>query len=169
MTEQKTKLSPARIHRIRCQGYINFTNEQVAQFAWGNRIAFILCSVLLFLGIVTANIPILIGLLSLSVLSLLLPYHPFDYIYNYWLRKPMKRPKLPPRANQLKFACAVAIAWIGLHIFLFYNGYMLAGYTSGGAMLFVTLLVSTTDFCIPSTVHNFLFKVKIERRGGNVS
>jgi hypothetical protein len=167
MKKQESKLSPTRIHRIRCQGYQNFTDKEVAQFAPGNRVTFILCSVLLITGVVTANIPILAGLMSLSVLALILPYHPFDYIYNYGLRKPMKGPKLPPRANQLKFACAVALVWIGLHIYLFYNGYMLAGYISGGAMSFVTLLVSTTDFCIPSAIHNFLFRVKIEPSGGN--
>ena len=155
-------LSKKRIHRIKCQGYSGYSDEEVSALAYGNRVTFVLCSAILLVGVVLGSIPILASLMALSVLSLILPYHPFDYVYNYILRGPLGRPKLPRRGAQLKFACAIAIVWIGSQIYFFYNQQMLAGYISGGSMFIVPLLVSTTDFCIPSNIYNAIFKVKIE-------
>lgn len=155
-------LSQTRIHRIKCQGYSGYSDTEISSLAYGNRVTFVLCSAILFVGVSMGSIPILASLMGLSVLSLFLPYHPFDYIYNHILRGPLSKPKLPRRGAQLKFACTIAIVWIGSQIYFFYNQQMLAGYISGGSMLIVPLLVSTTDLCIPSNIYNAIFKVKIE-------
>lgn len=155
-------LSEKRIHRIKCQGYSGYSTTEISALAFGNRFAFILCAVLLFIGIALASIPILFTLMGLSFLAIILPYHPFDYFYNYVLRYRLNKPKLPGRSSQLRFACSIAIAWIAVHIYFFYNGQMLAGYLSGGTMLCIPILVSATDYCIPSMIYNFLFKIKIE-------
>ena len=97
----------------------------------------------------------------IAFFGIILPYHPFDYIYNGLLSKPMSKPKLPPRSKQLKFACKIAVFGIASIIFLFYTGLTLAGYIAGGLLFFVAFLVSTTDICIPSIIYNFIFKVKI--------
>ncbi|NRA10782.1 MAG: DUF4395 family protein [Crocinitomicaceae bacterium] len=155
-------LSEKRIHRIKCQGYSGYSTTEISALAFGNRFAFILCAVLLCIGVALANIPILLTLMGLSFLAIVLSYHPFDYIYNNVLRGPLNKPRLPHRSPQLKFACSIAIGWIAVHIYFFYNGQMLAGYISGGTMLIVPMLASSIDFCIPSTIYNYLFKIKIE-------
>jgi len=95
-----------------------------------------------------------------AFLGVILPYHPFDYIYNHLLRGMLGKPKLPPRSKQLKFACVVATLWLIVTTYLFYAGLATAGYVVGGLLVSVAFIVSTTDFCIPSMIYNFIFKVK---------
>ncbi|MFT7548454.1 MAG: hypothetical protein ACI9VI_002299 [Candidatus Azotimanducaceae bacterium] len=159
---QDNNLSSSRIHRIKCQGYCGYSDEQISELAFGNRISFILSTILLFVGVATANITILTILMVITFLAIILPNNPFDYIYNNLLSKMMNKAQLPPRSKQMKFTSTLATIWIGLHIYLFYSGYTTAGYISGGAMLCIPLVVCLTDFCLTSYIYNFLFKVKIE-------
>lgn len=161
MRNSPTLISSSRINRIKAQGYCNYSDANLSELAFGNRFAYIICSIILLIGVTTANIPILATLMIISLFGVILPYHPFDNIYNHLLRGVVNKPKLPPRSKQLKFACTIATIWIGIHIYLFYVGLTIAGYVSGGLMFSITLLVSTTDFCIPSTIYNLLFKVQV--------
>lgn len=154
------KTSKSRIERIRAQGYQYVCSDlEVSELAFGNRFAYILCSLILIYGIVTANIPILSIMLVIAFLGVVLPNHPFDYIYNYVLRNIMKKPKLPPRSKQLKFACSIATLFLISTVYLFYSGYILAGYIVGSLLIFSAVLVSSTDICIPSILWNKIFKI----------
>ncbi|RKD85073.1 DUF4395 family protein [Mangrovibacterium diazotrophicum] len=155
-------LSKARIYRIKCQGFSGYSDEDVSQLAFANKFPVVICATLLAIGVALASIPILSFLLLVSFLSLILPYNPFDYLYNFGVRKLINKPFLPPRSRQFKFACTLATLWISLHIFLFAMGYTTAGYISGGLMFCVPFLVATIDLCIPSMIYNYLFNVKIE-------
>ena len=145
-------LSPTRIKRIRAQGYQSHSDQEIRELAIGNRFAYQLCTSFLAIGIFFANIPLLLTMMSIAFMSIILPYHPFDYIYNLGLSKLMNKPALPPRSVQLKFACSMATLNIGLIVYLFYSGMMMAGYILGALFLVVALLVSTIDFCIPSII-----------------
>lgn len=154
-------LSEHRIKRLKAQGYAHCSNQEISAFAFGNRFAYVICASLVAIGVITANIPILLVLILVAFGAVILPYHPFDYIYNFPVRQWLKKPKLPPRSRQLKFACIVAIFCLSATIASFYFGYLLLGYSIGGLLLLVALIVITTDFCIPSTIYNFLFGIKI--------
>jgi hypothetical protein len=97
---------------------------------------------------------------TVAFMSIVLPYHPFDYIYNHLLSKPMNRPPIPPRSIQLKFACGMATSFILLTMYLFAAGHTLAAYLVGGQLIFVATLVGTIDFCLPSVIFNYLFRRK---------
>jgi len=163
MENKKTDLSQTRIYRIKEQGYLRYSNNEIASFAFGNRFAYIICSTLVGIGVATANVPLLSFMAMIAFGGIVLPYHPFDYIYNYILRKSLGKPKLPPRSRQLKFACILATLWLVGTILLFHNGYTTAGYIIGALLFFVAFTVSTFDLCIPSIIYNFLFRVKIEK------
>jgi uncharacterized protein DUF4395 len=160
MKNESMQLSLIRENRIRAQGYFSQTSEKVNQLAFGNKFAYKLCTTILILGIITSNIYALVFINLVAFLAVVLPYHPFDYIYNGLLAKSMNKPKLPPRSNQLKFACAVATPWIGGTIFLFYTEQMTAGYVLGSVLALVALSVSLLDLCIPSIIYNKLFLKK---------
>ncbi|WP_167616778.1 DUF4395 family protein [Maribellus sediminis] len=162
MEKTQTPLSAKRIYRIKCQGFTAYSDEEITQLAFANRFPMIICLILLGVGVALANIPVLVVLLVVSVLSIVLPYHVFDYLYNHWLRHKMNKPKLHPRSNQLKFACFLATSWTAVNIYLFATGHTTAGYISGAAMFCVPLLLTTTDYCIPSKIYNFLFRIKIQ-------
>jgi hypothetical protein len=162
MKKELPLLSDRRLHGIRTQGYCNYSDENLTELAFGNRFAYYTCSFFLLIGVISANIEILGAMMVVSILGILLPNHPFDYIYNIFLSKPMNKPKLPHRSKQLKFACTVATIWLAATIYLFYTGLTIAGYISGGLLFFVAFLVSTTDICIPSLIYNSLFKYEVK-------
>jgi hypothetical protein len=158
--EQKSnqnQLSEKRIYRIREQGYIFQTDAEIRELAYGNRFAYRICVTLVIFGVAFANIPVLSIMMAVAFLGLVLPNHPFDYIYNLVLCKKMNKPELPPRSRQLKFACAIATLFLGLTIYMFYSGYAIWGYIIGGSLTGVAALVSTIDLCIPSKIYNALF------------
>jgi uncharacterized protein (DUF2062 family) len=155
--KRNTLLSQSRIHRIREQGYFQLSDQQISDLAFGNRFAFILCTSLLTIGIVLANIPILSVMLVIAALGFILPYHPFDYIYNYFLAKRIGKPLLPKRSDQLKFACTLATIFIATVIYTFLHEFMLLGYIVGAILLSIAITVSTSDFCLPSFIYNRLF------------
>lgn len=156
-----TSLSAIRIKRIRQQGYFDYTNCEITALAWGNRFAYILCTSIMIFAIATANISLLSIMAIITLLGTILPHHPFDYFYNYWLRRFLKRPKLPKRSRQLKFACKIATLWLGVLIFLFSEGYVQTAYVLGSMLIMIALLVSSIDLCIPSIIYNAIFKLKI--------
>ena len=154
-------LSKRRINWIREQGYFNYSDEQIENFSMGNRFAFRLCTAILLIGVFTANIPILIAMMAVAFFGVVLPNHPFDYIYNWFIADRIGRDKLPKRAIQLKFACTMATSFIAATIYLFANSYMLAGYLMGGHLVIVAGIVSLTDMCLPSKAFNWLFKIPV--------
>ena len=157
MKTNKKLLTVNRIKRIREQGYSCQSEQEISELAFGNRFAYQLCTSLLIVGVAFANIPILSTMMIIAFFSVLLPNHPFDYIYNYILSDWMKLPKLPQRSIQLKFSCSIATIWIGSTIYLFHSNLMLQGYITGGVFIGVATILSTTDICIPSIIFNKIF------------
>lgn len=151
---KKSALSAARIQRMRVQGYTDQSDIELQDMAFGNRFAYRLCTVLLILGVGFASVPLLGLMMAIAALGVILPFHPFDYIYNHAISEKMGKPHIPPRSPQLKFACTTATLWIGTTLYMFYSGNMIAGYILGGMLISVAALVSTTDICIPSIIYN---------------
>lgn len=152
-------ISPVRISRIKEQGYDTcFTNEEISIHAIGNRFAYQMCTLLFTTGLILTSIPILTAAAIIALLTVILPYHPFDYLYNPIVRHWLNRPILPRRSNQAKFACGIASVWLGTIIYLFHNSLFIWGYVLGGVLFVIALLVSTIDFCIPSLIYNKLFR-----------
>lgn len=161
MNNTNSKLSATRISRIREQGYFNYSDGEIIDLAWGNRFAYILCTSILIFAIGTANITLLTIMTIIAFGGFALPNHPFDYIYNYGIRGIIKKPKLPRRSKQLKFACGTATLWLAAIIYLFSSGNTLAAYILGVVFVSIATLVSTIDLCIPSIVYNAIFKVPL--------
>ncbi len=155
-------ISKRRLYRLREQGYREMSDNDLSALAFGNRFAYIVCSILLITGVVAAGLPILAAMFVVAVFGVILPNHPFDYIYNYLLASILKKPKLKKRSKQLKFACTIATVWIGITIYLFSSENYVAGYIMGGLLSSVAMLVSVFDICIPSMIYNYIFKIKIE-------
>ena len=155
-------ISPKTIWRLQVQGFADYTEEQMAKHRFGIRFPYLLCAAIMALGVAFVHIPTLIFLAIAAFFSILLPYHSFDYLYNYGVRYLVKRPFLPPRRSpQIKFACSVATVWIIVTIYLFSIESILAGQILGGSLVAIALLVGLTDICIPSMFYNLITKRKI--------
>lgn len=159
MTINNQLLSTNRINFLKAQGYCNLSDVEISELAFGNRFAYIVCGSIVAVAVATAHIPTLVAMTVVAFLGIILPYHPFDYIYNHLLRGMLNKPKLPPRSKQLKFACIIATLWLIATTYLFYTGFTIAGYILGGLLVTVAFIVSTTDFCIPSMIYNFIVKI----------
>lgn len=147
-----------RRKRLETQGYNGFTDSELNDFIFGIRFAYYSCGSLVVLGLLLTNLEILVVAMIIAFFGALPPYHPFDYLYNYVIRHLIKKPKMPPRSNQGRFACGIATVWLGGVIYLFYVGLNVWGYIAGGILVSIATLVSTMDICIPSMIYNFLFK-----------
>ena len=160
MTTNHQLLSATRINFMKAQGYCNLSDSEISELAFGNRFAYIVCGSIVAVAVATAHVPTLIAMTVVAFFGIILPYHPFDYIYNHVLRGMLNKPRLPPRSKQLKFTCVIATLWLLTTIYLFYSGLTNAGYALGGLLVAVAFTVSVTDFCIPSMIYNFIFRVK---------
>jgi GNAT superfamily N-acetyltransferase len=61
-----------------------------------------------------ANLEILGVAMIITFFGSFPPYHPLDYLYNYVVRPWIGKPKMPPRTNQGRFACRIAIGAVDL-------------------------------------------------------
>ena len=157
-TKQQTVSATCR-RRLEIQGYLNFTDSELSEHRFGIRFAYWICTLLAFLGVVTANLWILWGVALLALFATLPPYHPIDYLYNYGFRHILGKSKLPPRSRQGRFACGIAVVWLAATIYFITNGQMVIAYAFGFTLIVVGILVSLVDICIPSMLYNFLFHV----------
>ncbi|MFY0652252.1 MAG: DUF4395 family protein [Cyclobacteriaceae bacterium] len=157
-----TILSSARLRRLRGQGFTTQSDQLLSDMAFGIRFAYKLCLSFIVLGLVTQRIEFFAAMTVIAFLGVVLPNHPFDYIYNRILSVVMTRPKLPKRSSQLKFACSIATTWLASVSYLMYSGNTTAAMILAGVLASVVLLLSTTDICIPSIFYNLMFPQEIE-------
>ncbi len=153
-------LSRTRIYRIKEQGYFSLADAEITALAIGNRMAYQLCLLVMVIGVVLQN-PYLIGALAITAfLSVVLPNHPFDLVYNQLVSKIMKRPAVPPRSVQLKFTCGIAAVWLSTISLLLFKEQAIAANIMAAALIGLASLVSFLDLCIPSRIYNALFGIK---------
>lgn len=162
-------LSATRLARLRDQGFWTQSDEELNDLAFGIRFAYRLCTSIVFFGIATQNVTILIAMMGVAFLSVFLPNHAFDYIYNAFLAERMNKPKLPERSVQIKFACSIATVWLGGLIYLFAIGQTSTALILGAIFLVIAISVSTLDFCVPSKIYNALFLDSEKKKAGMLS
>lgn len=144
-----TSLSTTTANRLHIQG---FTADEawLAEVAPWLRLSPALCATFAAIGTATASPTILFALAATAFLGAVLPFHPFDLIYNYGLRFLVRKRPLPPNGAPRRFACGVATVWLIATALLFLAGATTAAYTLGALFVVIAGLVSTTDICIPS-------------------
>jgi hypothetical protein len=144
-----TTLPPITAQRLRVQG---FTADEawLAEVSPWLRFSPALCAAFAAVGTATASSAILFALAGTALLGALLPFHPFDLIYNYGIRFFVGKRALPPNGAPRRFACGMAAVWLAAAGMLFLNGATTAAYALGILFVGVAGLVATTDICIPS-------------------
>lgn len=115
-----------------------------------------LCTLFMILGVALKSPFVLWGLAAIAFLGALLPFHPFDLLYNYGVRYLTGTKPLPHQGPQRRFACGVATAWLIATGWAFHIGSSNLGFALGVPLILVAALVSITHFCIPSFIYNTL-------------
>ncbi|MEQ1752501.1 MAG: DUF4395 domain-containing protein [Micropepsaceae bacterium] len=153
-----TTISPGTAERLHTQGFTNVDDDWLAEIAPWLRWSPVLCGTIAAVGTALASPWVLLLLACTAFLGAVLPFHPFDLIYNYGIRFLVGKRPLPPNRAPRRFACGVATVWLVATAFLFSIGQTTAGYMIGTMFVGVAALVSTTDICIASIIFNYFVR-----------
>ncbi len=146
-------LSPTRRKLLAIQGFDDVDEATLAQTQGWLRMSPAMCAAITVLGTALASPPILWLLAVAAGLGAILPFHPFDLIYNLGVRRVTGGPKLPESRSPRRFACAAGTVWLVTTGALFAVGLNVAAYVLGGAFIATAGLVATTHICIPSIIY----------------
>jgi hypothetical protein len=150
-------VSAAVRKRLEAQGFCNLDDATLSELAPWLRWSPAFCTLFMALGVAMKSPAVLWLLAATAFLGALLPFHPFDLLYNYGVRHLTGTRPLPHQGPQRRFACAIATAWLVGTGWAFNVGSEMIGYFLGVPLIFVAALVSTTHLCIPSLIYNTLF------------
>jgi len=150
-----TTLSPTTMRRLHLQGFA-VDDAWLAEVSPWLRLSPALCGTFAALGTATASPTILFALAGIALLGAVMPFHPFDFIYNYGIRFLVGKRPLPPNGAPRRFSCGIAAVWLVATALCFLSGQATAGYTLGALFIVVAGLMSTTDICIPSLMYHLL-------------
>ena len=150
-------ISSAIRKRLEMQGFCGLGDARLAEAEPWLRFTPALCAAIVAIGTVLSAEWLLFTLVPFAALGAILPFHPFDLIYNLGIRRITGTRPLPPNGAPRRFACGIAAVWITAIAASFAWGPAALGYALGGGMVAAALLVATTHFCIPSFIYRSIF------------
>lgn len=150
-------VSPIVRNRLETQGFCNLSDAELGELAPWLRWSPALCTMFMVAGVALRSPAVLWSLAATAFLGALLPFHPFDLLYNYGARYLTGTGPLPKQGPQRRFACAIATVWLLGTGWAFHTGAQTVGYLLGVPLILVAALVSITHICIPSLIYNRLF------------
>lgn len=144
-------------NRLEAQGFCGLDDATLDELAPWLRWSPVLCTLIMITGVAMQSPIVLWALASAAFLGALLPFHPFDLLYNYGARHLTGTRPLPHQGPQRRFACGIATLWLIGTGWAFHGGANMLGYALGVPLILVAALVSTTHICIPSMIYNAIF------------
>jgi hypothetical protein len=161
----RTRLSPITRRRLDIQGFECVEDTTLAPIAPWLRLAFGACALLAAIGTTLASPTVLLVLAGIAALAAALPVHPFDVIYNLGIRRLTGTGPLPRRGAPSRFACGIGAVWLLPTAWAFSVGRPTLGYSLGGLLTGIAVLVATTDICLPSLMFRTVFGFPPTRAG----
>jgi hypothetical protein len=147
--------------RLEAQGFHGLDDATLEEVGPWLRWSPVLCTLVMTTGVALASPAILWALAATAFLGVLLPFHPFDLLYNHGARYLTGTRPLPHQGPQRRFACGIAAAWLAVTGWAFHVGASTLGVALGIPLILVAGLVSVTHICIPSVIYNMLFKSSV--------
>lgn len=157
----ESHVSPVVRRRLEAQGFCGLDDATLAEVGPWLRWSPVLCTLLMIIGVLLGSPQVLWGLAATALLGALLPFHPFDLLYNHGVRHITRTRPLPHQGPQRRFACGVAATWLVVTGWAFSAGAVTLGHALAVPLILVAALVSITHFCIPSLVFNSLFRRRV--------
>jgi hypothetical protein len=133
------------------QGYC-LTAEESQALRRGLRFSTALCLALVVIGLALQSAALILALVPIGALAGWTRRHPFDLIWNHGLRRLGRAPALPPNPTPRRHAFKLGTIWLLAVGLLFASGETTAGLVLGSVLIAVCGLVTTTNFCVPSTL-----------------
>lgn len=139
------------------QGYC-LTGEQARALRTGLRFPTALCLALVVAGLVLESAALILALVPIGIIAGWTSRHPFDLIWNHGLRYLGGAPPLPRNPTPRRHAFKLASVWLLAVGVLFAAGQATAALVLGGVLVAVCGLVTTTNFCVPSTLLGYWWR-----------
>lgn len=155
-------VSPSVRNRLEAQGFCGLDDAALEELAPWLRWSPAFCTLFMAVGVAARSPAVLWALAATALLGALLPFHPFDLLYNYGARYLTGTRPLPHQGPQRRFACGVATVWLVFTGWAFHAGEATLGFVLGIPLVLVAALVSVTHFCIPSLIYNTLFGRRLD-------
>ncbi len=133
------------------QGYC--LSDQERRRLWlGVRFPTGLCLGLVIIALALESAALLVVLSGIGLIAGFTSRHPFDLLWNHWLRRLSGAPELPPNPPRRRHAFKLATVWLLAVAVLFAAGQEVAALSLGAVLVGVCGLVTATNFCVPSTL-----------------
>jgi len=151
--------------RLEAQGFRGLDDATLEEVGPWLRWSPALCTLFMVAGVALGS-PVILWALAVTALpGALLPFHPFDLLYNYGARHLTGTRPLPHQGPQRRFACGIATIWLIATGWAFQAGPSNLGYALGIPLILVAGLVAITHFCVPSLIYNALVHTEVATRG----
>lgn len=85
-------------------------------------------------------------------------WHPFDGLFNTFVRRWVQAPMLPVNPAPRRFAMAIAAVWSAGAAWLMSSGWVWTGVAAGSALAVAGALVTATHFCLGSWIYHQLWR-----------
>ena len=145
--------SPGKERNLTMQGFSCSSESGTREIEPWLRFTPALSMIWILVGTIVA-IPLVLWIFSIiSGLGATSSRHPFDHIYNRWIRRYTQTSELPINPRPRRFAMFLAALWAAVTGTLFLFDFMLAGYISGFLLTAAAVLVATTHFCLGSWIY----------------
>jgi uncharacterized protein DUF4395 len=136
---------------LEVQGYC-LRQEESRALRWGLRFPTALCLAIAITGLALQSAVLILALVPIGFVAGWTSRHPFDMIWNHGVRHLTGAPELPPNPKPRRHSFKLATVWLLAVGLLFATGQTTAGLVLGVVLVAVCGLVTTTNFCIPSTL-----------------
>jgi hypothetical protein len=133
------------------QGYC-LTAAESRALRWGLRFPTALCLALVIAGLALQSAVLILAVVPIGAVAGWTRRHPFDLIWNHGLRHLSGAPELPTNPPPRRHAFKLGTVWLLAVGLLFAFGQTTAGLALGVVLVAVCGLVTTTNFCVPSTL-----------------
>ncbi len=143
--------------RIEAQGYLGLSDADLSEVGPWLRLSPAICMVWVAIATWNESTTALLVLIPFAALGSILPWHPFDVIYNLGIRHFLATQVLPRSRAPRRFACFVATIWLGATAWAFYSEATILGYVLGSSLSVAAAVPTFTDFCIPSFFYGLMF------------
>lgn len=147
-------VSPITRRRLEAQGFHDLGDPTMAQLVPWMRWSPALCAAGMIVGVALRSPWVLWALAATAFAGVLLPNHPFDYIYNFGVRHLTGTGPLPANGPQRRFACGLATIWLTATGAAFALHATVLGLVLGVSIASLATLVSVTHICVPSMIYN---------------
>jgi Domain of unknown function (DUF4395) len=161
-------VNPVVRNRLESQGYCGLDDAALLELAPWLRWIYSLGGLITIIGVALMSPAVLWSLAAITLLGIVVPFQPFDLLYNYGARYLTGTRPFPKQAPVRRFVFGVAFAWLLATGWAFYGGSDILGFALGVTLILVAVLASTTHFCVPSWIYNGIFDRAGQRRQAGV-